>query len=316
MTIKKITRILTAIFLASIFCLSFANAAMKIIYVVHGSADDPFWGIVKNAVNQADKDFRRAPDRARVYFRSPSTYDMVEMARLIDQAVAEKPDGLAVSIPDANALGPSIRRAVRSGIPVVSLNSGSDVFRELGVSVHVGQTEYEAGLGGGTRMKSLGAKKAIILNHEVGNVALDLRAEGFTKNFGDAEVIAVSKDPSEIKSIVTARLRRDSSIDAVFALGPLSGEPALTAVESLGKVNSIKVASFDLSPRLLSAVKNGKVSFLIDQQPYLQGYLPAVFLVQLKRYATIPSGVVLTGPGFVTPKNADKVINLSKKGYR
>ncbi len=102
------------------------------------------------------------------------------MAQLIDAAVASQPDGLVVSIPDAEALGDSIKNAVASGIPVVSMNSGSDVYEELGVLVHVGQTEYEAGLGAGKKMKAAGVTKALCVNQEVGNVALDLRCQGFT----------------------------------------------------------------------------------------------------------------------------------------
>ena len=105
---------------------------------------------------------------------------MVAMAQLIDAAVASEPDGLVVSIPDAEALGDSIKAAVDAGIPVISMNSGSDVAEELGVLNHVGQTEYEAGLGGGQRMGEAGVKNALCVNQEVGNVALDERCQGFT----------------------------------------------------------------------------------------------------------------------------------------
>ena len=64
--------------------------------------------------------------------RRPSTW--CEMAQLIDAAVASKPDGLVVSIPDADALGDSIKNAVAAGIPVISINSGTDVREELGVA--------------------------------------------------------------------------------------------------------------------------------------------------------------------------------------
>ncbi|BBM89837.1 hypothetical protein COTS27_01550 [Spirochaetota bacterium] len=312
---RKILSKLAIFFMAAIFLVSFSFAKIKIIVVTHGSADDPFWSIVKNGVQQAGKDYRRA-DKLQVLYRAPTTFNMVEMARLIDQAVAERPDGLVVSIPDANALGPSIRNAVKSGIPVISINSGSDVFTKLGVTAHVGQTEYEAGLGGGRRMKASGAKKALIVNHEVGNVALDLRADGFIKGFGNGEVIGVSKDPNEIKSAVSAKFRRDNKLDAVLALGPLSGEPTYDAIKELDKIKDVKVATFDLSSKMLEAAAKGEVVFLIDQQPYLQGYLPISMLVQYKRYDTLAPGIVQTGPGFVTPKNAAKVIGLAKKGYR
>ena len=105
---------------------------------------------------------------------------MVQMGQLIDAAVASQPDGPWSRCRRRGARR-SIRNAVASGIPVVSMNSGSDVREELGVAVHVGQTEYEAGLGGGKQMKEAGVTKAICVNQEVGNVALDLRCEGFTE---------------------------------------------------------------------------------------------------------------------------------------
>lgn len=307
-------KLLIMAFALSFFSVAFAK--MKIIVVSHGTAADPFWSVAKNGVAQAEKDFRRSAG-LRVFYRAPATFDMVEMSRLINQAVAEKPDGLVVTIPDANALGPAIRNAVKAGIPVISMNSGSDDYEKLGVLIHVGQTEYEAGLGAGKRMKALGGKKAIVINHEVGNVALDLRADGFKKGMGGrVEVVGVSKDPNEIKAAVSARLRKDGKIDSVLALGPDAAHPTYDAIKELGKLGSIKLASFDLSPPLLQAATKKEVVFLIDQQQYLQGYLPIAILVQHVKFNTMPSGVVQTGPGFVTPDNAAKVIALAKKGYR
>ena len=179
---------------------------MRIVVVSHGQASDPFWSVVKNGVDQAATDLG-----VTVEYRAPDTFDMVQMGQLIDAAVASQPDGLVVSVPDAEALGDSIRNAVASGIPVVSMNSGSDVREELGVAVHVGQTEYEAGLGGGKRMKEAGVTKAICVNQEVGNVALDLRCEGFTEGLGGAvEVVAVSMDPTEVGNAVKAASLRQS----------------------------------------------------------------------------------------------------------
>ena len=84
----------------------------------------------------------------QVEYQAPDTFDMVAMSQLIDAAVASQPDGMAISIPDADALGDSIKAGVDAGIPMISLDSGSDVAAELGMLTHVGQTEYEAGVGG------------------------------------------------------------------------------------------------------------------------------------------------------------------------
>ena len=130
---------------ASLFA---ANAQdTSIIVVSHGQASDPFWSVVKNGVAQAATDMG-----VNVDYRAPETFDMVAMAQLIDAAVNQNPAGLIVSIPDADALGPSIKKAVAAGIPVISMNSGSDVSKELGALLHVGQDEFDAGKAAGAKL--------------------------------------------------------------------------------------------------------------------------------------------------------------------
>src|SRR5829696_5846727 len=154
---------------------------LRFVVVSHGQAADSFWSVVQNGVNQAAEDMG-----VQVEYNAPDTYDMVAMAQLIDAAVASDPDGLVVSIPDADALGESIQAAVAAGIPVISMNSGSDVAAEFGLLTHVGQTEYEAGVGAGQRMGEAGVTKAICINQEVGNVALDERCRGFTDGLAES----------------------------------------------------------------------------------------------------------------------------------
>ena len=289
-----------------------AQGAPRIVVVVHGQASDPFWSVVKNGVDEAQK-----VTGATVEYRAPATFDMVEMSQLIDAAVASKPDGLVVSVPDAAALGNSIKNAVASGIPVVSMNSGSDVREELGVLVHVGQTEFEAGEGGGKKMKEAGVTKAICVNQEVGNVALDLRCEGFAKGLGgDVQVVAVSMDPTEIQSAIKAQFASNSDIGGVLALGPSAAEPTLAALDELDVLDKVKFGTFDLSPGVLEAIRDGKMLFAIDQQQFLQGYLPIELLVLYHKYGVMPAGTVMTGPGFVTKDTAAKVIELSAAGIR
>jgi len=285
---------------------------MRFVVVSHGQAADPFWSVVKNGVDAAAEELGVA-----VEYRAPSTFNMVEMAQLIDAAVASAPDGLVVSIPDADALGGSIRNAVAAGIPVVSMNSGSDVREALGVRVHVGQTEYEAGLGGGKEMAAAGVTKAICVNQEVGNVALDLRCEGFADGLeGEVEVLAVTMDPTEIQNAVQAYLMQNPDLEGVLTLGPSAGEPAMNALEQAGVLGDVKMGTFDLSPGVLEAIADGRMLFAIDQQQFLQGYLPIVFLKQNHLHGLMPAGTVMTGPGFVTQDNAEQVIELSKQGIR
>lgn len=289
-----------------------AQDEIEIVVVSHGQASDPFWSVVKNGVDAAEEDMG-----VTVEYLAPDTFDMVRMGQLIETAVASQPDGIVVSIPDADALGPAIRDAIASGIPVISMNSGSDVRRDLGVPVHVGQTEYEAGFGGGEEMAKHGVTRAICVNQEVGNVALDLRCEGFADGLdGQVDVVAVTMEPTEIRNRVSAFLITNPDVEGILTLGPTASEPVLQALEQDGLVGTIKLATFDLSPGVLEALDDGKMLFAIDQQQYLQGYLPVVLLVQNVRHGLMPSGNVLTGPGFVTPDNAARVIELSALGIR
>lgn len=286
---------------------------IKIIAVTHGQANDPFWSVVKNGVTAGAKDAG-----VQVDYRAPETFDMVAMSQLIDAAVNQKPDGLIVSIPDASALGPSIEKAVAAGIPVISINSGSDVSKQLGALLHVGQDEYSAGKAAGEKLNQMGGKTGICINQEVGNVSLDLRCKGFSDGFGGTvTVLPVSNDPAEVQAKVKAALSANDAVDTIMALGAsTAGEPALAAVKDVGKSGKVNVATFDLSADFLKAVAAGEAAFAIDQQQFLQGYLPTVFLANNAKYGLIPGGNVPSGPNLVTKDKAAQVVELSAQGIR
>jgi simple sugar transport system substrate-binding protein len=288
---------------------------ISIVVVSHGQASDPFWSVVQNGVAQAGTDMG-----VNVQYQAPGTFDMVAMAQLIDAAVATNPQGLVVSIPDADALSDSIKAAIDAGIPVISMNSGSDVAAELGVLTHVGQTEYEAGKGGGEKMGAAGVTNAICVNQEVGNAALDLRCQGFADGLaetgGTSTVVGVElADPTGAQQRISAALSADSSIDGVLTLGPTGAAPALAALEDSGQLGTMKIATFDLSPDVLDAIEAGNMLFAIDQQQYLQGYLPVVLLTLYNtNLNTIANPVLMTGPGFVTQDTAARVKALADAG--
>ena len=294
-----------------------SRANIKIYVITHGQASDPFWSVVKKGVDQAAHDMC-----VTAIYEAPPTFDMVAMSHLIDSAVAAHPDGLVVSIPDPNALGPSIKAAVAAGIPVISINSGSDVAQSLGVLVHIGQTEEQAGIGGGEKMGAAGVKHALCVNQEVGNAALELRCKGFREGLamtgGTITEIGVNlNNPTQTQQTIEAALQHDPTIDGIMTLGPTGASPAIKALQDLNKLGQIKLATFDLSSDVLNGIKNGQILFAIDQQQYLQGYLPIVLLTLYKtNLNTVANSVILTGPGFVTPTNVAQVIALTAQGTR
>jgi simple sugar transport system substrate-binding protein len=290
---------------------------LRFVVVTHGQASDPYWSVVQNGVNQAAEDMG-----VQVEYQAPDTFDMVAMAQLIDAAVASEPDGMAISIPDADALGEAIQGGIDAGIPMVSLDSGSDVAAEMGMLTHVGQTEYEAGVGAGQRMGEAGVTTALCVNQEVGNVALDDRCRGFTDGLGESggtvEVVEVDlNNPTEAQARIEAALSTNADVDGILTLGPTGAAPALEALRGTNQLGTIQLATFDLSPDVLEAIESGDMLFAIDSQQYLQGYLPIVLLtLHATNLNTIANPVLMTGPGFVTQENAAEVIELAAAGTR
>ncbi|MDA0185618.1 sugar ABC transporter substrate-binding protein [Solirubrobacter phytolaccae] len=289
-------------------------ADARFVFITHGQASDPVWPVVKKGLDAAGRQ-----TGAAVSYRAPDSFSIPQMRRYIDEAVADHADGLIVSVPDPVALGPSIRRAVQAGIPTITINSGSTAFKRLGVLAHVGQPEYEAGVEAGKRLAAVGVKTALCVNHEEGNAGLDDRCRGLQAGIGGrVQSLAVPLQNAMVAQRRVSAALSGEPVDAVVTLGANGALPALAAVEASGQKARIRLATFDLSPEVLTAVKEGKILFAVDQQPYLQGYLPVILLVEQVRHQIFPGKGTLipTGPQFVTKENADATIRLAAEGIR
>lgn len=295
-----------------------SRADTRIVVVTHGQSSDPFWSVVANGVGDAARDLG-----VRVEYQAPTSFDMVRMSEIIDAAVASKPAALIVSVPDPSALGASIRKAVAAGIPAIGINAGADAWESLGLLGYIGQTEYEAGQGGGERLARAGATNVLCVNHEVGNVSQDERCRGLTDAVrqagGSATVLAVDlADPDDAQQRIAGAMSADPSIDGILTLGPAAAPPALAALRATGRLASVRFGTFDLEPAVLRAIADGDVLFAIDQQPWLQGYLAVVLMANFVENGTMAGGgdLIRTGPSFVTRDNAEQVIRLTERGIR
>jgi len=276
--------------------------AERYVMVTHTQGTDPFWPVVEKGA----KDAAAALGVDLEYNFAPSG-DMADMAKLIEAATATQPDGLIVSLPDADALGNAIKAAVGAGIPVVTINSGLESSASLGALMHVGQPEKLAGQKAGERAKAEGATKALCLNQEAFNTALVDRCNGYFEAMGqELNMIDVSNDVAQIKTRTAAALQADSSIDALLAVGPHVCAAAAEAVDEVGA--SVHLSCFDMTPEVIKLIKEGKVKYTIDQQQRLQGYMPVVVLHLYNTNAgMLPGANIPSGPGFVDASNAAAV---------
>jgi simple sugar transport system substrate-binding protein len=285
-------------------------AGERFVLISHAPDSDSWWNTIKNAIKVASEQMD-----VKVEYRNPPTGDLADMARIVEQAVASNPNGLIVSIADFDVLSGPINKAVRKGIPVITINSGThEQSRKLGALLHVGQPEYAAGKGAGLRAKASGVTKFLCVNHYITNPASVERCTGFADGLGvelGNQMIDSGMDPGEIKNKVIAYLRANPDTNGILTLGPNSAHPTLAALGTMKLSGKIFMGTFDLSGEIAAAVKEGTIAFAIDQQPFLQGYLPVVILTNLARYGVVPGNDINSGPGFVTKKNIALVEKLA-----
>jgi simple sugar transport system substrate-binding protein len=278
----------------------------RLVLISHAPDSDSWWNTIRNAISMAGEQLA-----VSVEYRNPPTGDLADMARIVEQAGASRPDGIIVTIADFDVLKGPIQNAVDQGIPVITINSGTvEQSRELGALMHVGQPEYDAGFGAGERAKAEGATNFVCVNHYITNPASVERCRGYADALGvslDGAMIDSGLDPSEVKNKVMAHLNANSDVDAILTLGPNSAHPTISALQDLGLAGEVHFGTFDLSGEIAAAIKDGTIAFAIDQQPFLQGYLPVVILANLSRYGVLPSGQINSGPGFITAENIDLV---------
>jgi simple sugar transport system substrate-binding protein len=283
-------------------------------HMITHSDDGPFWSVVKRGMEAACEDL----GVSCVWLGSNN--DPNTQVQMIDQAVSEGSDGIASALASPDQLIPPLQAAVEAGIPVITLNSGSNDYQTIGALTHVGQTEFIAGQGAGERFNELGATKILCGRQEESNVALEERCDGLADTFeGEviSEFVGLDADQTEQQNAIAAALQADPDIDGFMGTGPVIAVSGLNAAADVGREMK-GVAGFDITPEIIDAIEAGDIAFTIDQQQYLQGYLPILLLYLYVTNANVAGGgqPILTGPGFVDQSNAATVKALVEAGTR
>jgi simple sugar transport system substrate-binding protein len=287
---------------------------IKICMVTHGDGGG-FWSVAKAGAVKAGDDLG-----AVTVDYQESNNDAEKQAQLIEAAVSGGCSGIIVSAPNPDAISGALQKATDAGIPVITMNSGSDVFRDLGAVTHVGQDEFIAGQEAGLMFQKDGAKKVLCPIQEQNNIGLQQRCDGAKDTFGNVENLQLSAglaDLSQSQAEIQAKLEADPEIDAVFALNAdIATAAALPAAQAVGR--PIIIGTVDLSGDAVQAIADGDIAFAIDQQQYAQGYLPVVlmYLDVINGHKLGGGQPIYTGPGFVTQDNAALVQELAAGGTR
>lgn len=285
---------------------------LTVAMVSHGAPGDTYWDLVrKGAEDAAQKD--------NIELRYSSDPQAPNQANLVQSAIDAGVDGIAVTMPNAQAIGPVAQKAVDAGgIPTVGLNAGMDEYEKYGMSAFFGQDESVAGEKAGEKLKDEGAKHTLCVIHEQGNSSQEARCAGVKKGSGaNVELLYVNgQDLTAAQSTLQAKLAQDKSIDWVMALQAPVALRAVDAVRDAG--SQAKIATFDTNAELVGAIQDGTVAWAVDQQPYMQGYMAVDALWLAKRNGSTLGGgqPVYTGPSFVDAENVDTIAESAKEGLR
>jgi simple sugar transport system substrate-binding protein len=282
----------------------------KIQMITHETPGDTFWDKIRAGAEQAAKNH----GIDLTYSNDP---EASKQAQLIQTAVDAKVDGIATTLVTPDALAGAVKTATDAGIPVVGFNSGIDQYSELGALMYFGSDENLAGQTAGQRIAEAGGKKPLCVIQAAGSVALEARCAGVKSAVAATENIQVrGEDDAAVVSALQAKLAQDKSIDYIVTLGAPIALNALQAMEQSG--SSAKLITFDLNTDAARAIKDGKIQFSIDQQPYVQGYMAVSSLyLYIKNGNDIGGGkATLTGPSFVDASNIDKIIPFAEKNTR
>jgi simple sugar transport system substrate-binding protein len=285
------------------------DSGYTIAMVTHEAPGDTFWDKIRAGAEQAAKD----TGADLKYSANPS---VAEEATLIQNAIDSKVDGIATTV-YSDALAGAMKNAQAAKIPLVGFNTGIDIYKDLGALMYFGSDEDLAGQTAGKRIADEGAKHALCVIQEEGSVALEARCAGVKKSLANTENIQVNgRDVASVTSSLQAKLSQDKSIDYIVTLGaPI----ALAALQSIDQSSSsAKLVTFDLNTDAAQAIKDGKIQFSIDQQPYVQGYMAVTSLyLYLKNGNDIGGGQpVLTGPSFVDQSNIDTILPYAQNNTR
>jgi simple sugar transport system substrate-binding protein len=281
-----------------------------IAMVTHEAPGDTFWDKIRNGAEAAAKNHN-------ITLKYSNDPDAGQEATLIQNAVSSKVDGLAITMPNPDAIGPAAQKAIAAGIPTVAFNAGGDSYKNFGISMYFGSNEDLAGQSVGTKITQSHPGKTICVIQEQGQVQLETRCAGVKKTDPSSEILYVNgRDLPSVQQTIGAKLQQDTSIANIVTLGAdiaLASQKAITDAGS-----KAEVATFDLNADVAQQIQSGGIAFTVDQQPYVQGYMAVTALwLNLTNGNDIGGGgPVLTGPSIVDSSNITAILPYTKNNTR
>jgi simple sugar transport system substrate-binding protein len=239
-------------------------------------------------------------------------------AQTMQTAIAQKPDAIVVGDFVTSVVDPYIKQAVEDGIPVYVDQSGQDQWKADGAFGFVGQQGPEVGRVAAERLAKSGSKNILCVINVPGNPYLQAICKGLAEKAKELGVTSAnlelptadSTDQAKVSRDIGAYLQSHKGVDGIFAENAAVGTAATAAVGAAQLTGEVHVGTMEISRVALQQVQDGKIEFLVNEQPYLDGFFGVVFATLYAKYGLAPVGPVATGPSIVDKKNIDKILKV------
>lgn len=279
---------------------------------------DPFFGAMKKGADDAARDL--GIKYQWVTGTDPNNF-LADYAKLVKESASRKPSAMVIGNYFPDTLDPIIKSITSSGIPVIIQHDGGASWQSVGAVGYVGFSARELGRSVAERLIAAGAKHGLCVNHVPGNTTLELDCKGFDDAFkaagGTSKVLMIqfsdASNPTFVTQAIKGALQSDPTVDGVWTIGAAQAVDSVAAIDQLGKTGQIKNGSLGLSLGSLKALRDDKLLFIADLQPYLDGYYALLEAYQYAKYGMLPLGQISTGPLMITKDNVDEVLRVNKE---
>ena len=266
-----------------------AHPRWRFVFVSHQTLDPLFVATQFGAQDAA------ALVKCSVQWTGSPNGDVKETVRALHSAIAGKADGIAVSVADQRAFSGEVAAAVRAKIPLVAFNveSGS------GTLPYVGENPYSSGVRVGSEIARLLPRSEVVLfTPERSDVSTDRRLKGLTAGLAgaaggpSATIVRLSGPIRSQQAAVEAALAKHQRARGLFAVDGAGTLAVGSTIKLLGlSAKGVQGGGYDLLPNDLDLLADGHLDFVVDQQPYVQGFTPVLqlFLARISEGTVAPA---------------------------
>ncbi|MFC4099299.1 substrate-binding domain-containing protein [Paenibacillus xanthanilyticus] len=317
--------VLIVTFMAYLYTAYFreSDGGMNTVTGLHGERDEKY--VMVNFLTGIDywknalKGFEDAAEAlgVSVEYRGSTRYDVHEEAMVLEQVIARKPAGIAVSAINSEALNAAIAKAAEAGIPVVMFDSDAPNSKALSF---LGTDNYSAGATAARHIAELAGSEGKVgiithpnqLNHQERTKGFDetLRAE-----FPGLELVSIADgkgDQLESEKQALAMMRLHPDLAGIFVTEANGGVGAGNAVLKESKLGQVRIISFDTNKGTLDMVKSGTIAATLAQGTWNMGYwsLMQLFHAHHERSDGMPESRDLGSVAFPLPAYVDTGISV------